>query len=145
MQKRFECDPFGPVGVPGAKIMSYSPLTFSRRHVLGDLYARCERSTEVPVFLGSVDGEKLGYVDEGLGRYADAFTFHISEENCKKLAAGQFEYSIGYEPASDESGAVQGRRVKLTSITLIQRKAYKKPGSADAAAADPAEQPDGRD
>ena len=62
--------------------MSYSPLTLARRHVLGNLYARCERSTkEVPVYLNDTDGERLGFVDESLGRYADAFTFHLPEEH----------------------------------------------------------------
>lgn len=123
--------------------MSYSPLTFSRRHVLGELYSRCDRMTQVPVYLGSVEGEMLGYADEGLGRYADAFTFHISEENCKKLAAGQFEYSLGFEPVSDTASPGRARKVRLTSITLIQRKAYKKPGSpaSDADSSNEADQP----
>ena len=109
--------------------MSYSPLTLSRRHVLGDLYARCERTEEVPVYLNDAMGEKLGSADESLGKYADAFTFRLSEENCKKLAGGQFQYSLGYEFAnrSDASLSPNRRRIKLTSISLTMRKGYEKP------------------
>jgi len=109
--------------------MSYSPLTVSRRHVLGDLYARCERVLEVPVYLNDLVGEKLGFADESRGHYADAFTFHLSEEACKKLAGGQFTFSFNYEFAnrSDAGMSSRRRRVKLTSITLVARKGYEKP------------------
>ena len=30
------------------------------------------------------------------GKYADAFTFHLSEDVCKRLAGGQFTYSFDY-------------------------------------------------
>lgn len=109
--------------------MAYGPLTLSRRHVLGDLYSRCERLTKVPVFLNDDQGEELGFVEENLGHYADAFTFHISEENCKKLAGGQFLYSFNYEfvSRSDASLAKSKRRIRLTSILLTMRKGYEKP------------------
>jgi hypothetical protein len=111
--------------------MSYSPLTLARRHVLGTLYARCERSVkEVPVYLNGTDGEKLGFVDESLGKYADAFTFHLPEDVCKRLAGGQFTYSFDYNQIS-ESGASaitpERRRIKLVSIFLTMRKGYDKP------------------
>jgi len=110
--------------------MTYSPLTLSRRHVLGVLYARCERSTkEIPVYLNDTNGEKLGHVDEGLGKYADAFTFHLSEDNCKRLAGGHFTYTFDYHFAETaaSSATPQKRRVKLTSIFLTMRKGYEKP------------------
>src|SRR5262245_15810593 len=109
--------------------MAYSPLTVSRRHVLGDLYSRCERLVQVPVHLDDASGEKLGFVDESQGHYADAFTFHISEENCKKLAGGQLLCSFNYEFASrsDASLAAAKRRIKLTCIFLTERKGYNKP------------------
>lgn len=105
--------------------MSYSPLTLSRRHVLGDLYTICERVSQVPVYLNDTAGERLGFVDESQGHYADAFTFHISEENCKKLAAGHFQYAFNYEFASRTDSRLPShrRRVKLTSITFLARKA----------------------
>jgi hypothetical protein len=109
--------------------MAYSPLTLSRRHVLGELYPRCERVVQVPVYLNELSGERLGFADESLGVYADAFTFHISEENCKKLAGGQFLYSFDYDFAnrSDATLPAERRRIKLTSIMLIMRKGYEKP------------------
>ena len=108
--------------------MVYSPLTLSRRHVLGDLHNRCEHVGEVPVYLNDELGDKLGFVDESLGKYADAFTFHISEENCKKLAGGQFLCSFKYEFADKAAGmSKERRRIKLTSIILTMRKGYEKP------------------
>lgn len=110
--------------------MSYSPLTISRRHVLGGLYEKCDRiDSSVGVYLGDVNGEKLGFVDESMGKYADAFTFHLSEEICKKLAGGQYTYSFDYDISRSrlkgESTAKQ--RVKLVSIFLTMRKGYDKP------------------
>ena len=104
--------------------MSYSPLTLSRRHVLGDLYALCERLSRVPVYLNDTSGERLGFMDESQGHYADAFTFHISEENCKKLAAGHYSYAFNYEFASrmDSSLPAHRRRVRVTSISFVARK-----------------------
>ena len=102
----------------------------SRRHVLGDLYGRCERATRnVPVYLNDTSGERLGHVDEGQGHYADAFTFHLSEDNCKKLAAGQFTYSFEYHFSESASAAPapQRRRIKLISIFLTMRKGYARP------------------
>jgi hypothetical protein len=109
--------------------MSYGPLTLARRHLLGDLYSRCDRSSTVPVYLNDTEGEMLGYADEGLGHYADAITFHLSEENCKKLAGGQFVYSFAYEFVEKARPGLSDsrRRVKLTSILLTARKSYEKP------------------
>ncbi|HYJ91294.1 MAG TPA: hypothetical protein VEV84_08300 [Pyrinomonadaceae bacterium] len=110
--------------------MSYSPLTLSRRHVLGELYARCDRMADgVPVYLNDATGEKLGFVDESLGKYADAFTFHLSEDVCKKLAGGQFIYSFDYHFSESAAAASSPgrRRIKLISIFLTMRKGYEKP------------------
>lgn len=109
--------------------MAYGPVTLARRHVLGDLYTRCERLIEIPVYLNDANGERIGFVDESLGKYADAFTFHISEENCKKLAGGQFIYSFDYEFAgkTDLSLPENRRRIRLNSIMLTMRKGYDKP------------------
>ena len=108
--------------------MSYSPLSLSRRHVLGDLYSRCDALLEsVPVYLAGVaEPELLGHADEGLGHFADAFTFHIADDLCKKLSAGQYTYSFDYRFSNpSEKGARD--RVVLTSITLTGRKGYVKP------------------
>ena len=106
--------------------MSYGPLSISRRHVLGDLYARCNAIESVPVYMDNADGEMLGHVDEALGHYADAFCFHLSEDLCKKLSAGHFTYSFDYELATEAEAAVK-RRVKLNHIILTPRKGYAKP------------------
>lgn len=108
--------------------MSYSPLTLSRRHVLGDIYARCERVAQIPVYLNEAVGEKIGFADESQGEYADAFTFHVSEEICKKLAGGQFLCSFNYEFADKPAGrSKEKRRIRLTSLILTMRKGYEKP------------------
>ncbi len=106
--------------------MSYSPLSLSRRHVLGDLYGRCDPIIEnVPVYLDGDEHELLGQADEGLGHYADAISFHLADDFCKKLSAGHFTYAFNYEHA--EPAAEGRKRIKITSITLIARKAYQKP------------------
>lgn len=101
--------------------MKYSPLSISRRHVLGDLYARCEHLDSVPVYLTDDATEPIGHCDEALGRYADAFCFHLSDDDCKKLSTGNFTFSFNYES--------EDRRVTLKSIILNPRKAYEKPGA----------------
>lgn len=108
----------------------------ARRHVLGDLYGRCDSIKKVPVYLGAVDKkpELLGYADESLGQYADAFSFHIADDMCKKLSAGQFTYSFDYDLTGPASGGVR-RRIRLNSITLNARKGYPKPEPKVAAAA----------
>ena len=79
----------------------------------------------MPVFLAGTEPELLGHVDEGLGHYADAFSFHLPDDVCKKLSAGQFTYSFEYNH-SDPSTAGSRSRVTLTSITLNARKVYEK-------------------
>ena len=103
----------------------------SRRHILGDLNGRCEPALDVPVFLGSSDGELIGHVDESLGRYADAITFHLEDQICKKLAAGQYAYSLEYDFAGEGDATLPAgkRRIRLGSIILKLRKGYDKPVS----------------
>jgi len=107
----------------------------ARRHVLGDLYGRCDAiSDPVPVYLNENDADHVGEpvadlvgsADESLGHYADAFTFHISDDLCKRLSAGHFTYELQYElaPASAKGA---NRRVCISSISLIARQNYKKP------------------
>jgi len=97
--------------------MSYSPVSISRRHVLGTLYARCDAIESIPVYLRDEQGEKLGHVDQGLGHYADAFSFHLAEDICKRLSSGQFAYSFSYDYA-DDIAKDSGRRIKLNHICL---------------------------
>jgi hypothetical protein len=109
--------------------MTNPQLTMARRHVLGELYNRCEPALDVPVYLNDPSGELLGYVDESHGKYADAFTFHIAEDICKKLAAGHFGYSFDYDFADEADAAAPAarRRIRLNSILLVMRKGYAKP------------------
>lgn len=99
----------------------------SRRHVLGDLYSRCETIESVPVYLNDAEGEVLGYVDQGLGHYADAFSFHLPEDVCKKLSSGYFTFS--FDVSHTDSVPGRSRMVKLDSISLIARQNYEKRGA----------------
>jgi len=108
----------------------------ARRHVLGELNYRCEPVQNVPVFLDDTGGQTLGFVDESHGKYADALTFHLEDDFCKKLATGQFTYSFEFDFADEKDTASPSkRRIKLSSITLISRKGYEKPLPRRAAAA----------
>ncbi len=107
--------------------MSFGPISISRRHVLGDLYLRCDAIESVPVHMDNVEGELLGHVDEGLGHYADAFRFHLNEDVCKKLSAGHFTYSFNYEHSVNDEKVTGRRRIKLNAILLNARKGYAKP------------------
>lgn len=125
--------------------MSYSPLALKRRHVLGDLYSKCDAVVSVPVYENDADGEMLGYADESLGHYADALTFHLAEDVCKRLSTGHYVYSFGYEYSDPDAAPGRGRRVKLTHICLTGRKPVEPVGprarkvAAEAAVAVPAE------
>jgi hypothetical protein len=101
----------------------------SRRHVLGDLYARCESVVSVPVYLDNKEGEMLGYVDQGLGHYADAFSFHLPEEVCKKLSAGYFTFAFELDYSEEKAIPGRNRKVRLSSISLIARQNYEKPAA----------------
>ncbi|MEO5859781.1 MAG: hypothetical protein ABIR33_12620 [Pyrinomonadaceae bacterium] len=107
--------------------MTSGPISLSRRHVLGDLYSRCDVITSVPVYLNSVDGEMLGHVDQGLGHYADAFSFHLADDVCKKLSAGFFTYAFDYRYSDEATVEGQRKKVVLTAIFLIARQNYERP------------------
>ncbi len=107
--------------------MSSGPISVSRRHVLGDLYSRCDLISSIPVYLNSIEGELLGHVDQGLGHYADAFSFHLADDICKKLSAGFFTYAFDFEYSEEASVPGQRRRVTLKSICLIARQNYERP------------------
>lgn len=112
--------------------MVTSPVSLSRRHVLGDLYSRCDVISSVPVYLNSIDGEVLGYADQSMGHYADAFSFHLAEDICKKLSSGFFTYAFDYDYSKDTAVPGQQRRVTLNSICLIARQNYQRPTARSA-------------
>lgn len=120
--------------------MAYSPLSISRRHVLGELHSRCEAIENIPVYLVDEKGELLGHVDQSLGHYADAFSFHLAEDICKRLSSGQFSFSFSYDYVGE---AVRGtsRKIKLNFICLTPLTPPVKPGipRVKAAADAPAE------
>jgi hypothetical protein len=116
--------------------MEAGPISFSRRHVLGDLYSRCDAIDTIPVYLESVDGELLGHVDQGLGHYADAFSFHLQSDICKKLSAGHYTYAFTYQYTDPDPPPAGRRRVKLDSICLVARKGYELPVARSARAAE---------
>lgn len=105
--------------------MSYSPVSMARRHVLGELYSRCEAIVDdIPVYMDGEERALLGHVNEALGHYADAFSFHVGDDVCRKLAAGYYVYKFDYDLVGGTSHA---SRLKLNSITLIGRTGYAKP------------------
>ena len=102
----------------------------SRSRILGNMYARCERLVDhIAVYLNDAAGEKLGSVDESLGKYADAFTFHLSEENCKMLAGGKFDYSFDcqFSESAELVSSRSKRRIQLVSMILKPRETHNKP------------------
>lgn len=71
-------------------------LNLKRRHILGNLYGRCETIESVPVFLEVETEEPIGFADESLGRYVDAFSFHLPETTCKRLSSNGYLVSVDY-------------------------------------------------
>lgn len=116
--------------------MIIGPLSMARRHVLGELYNRCEEIAEaIPVYLHATEEPQLlGHADQSLGHYADAFSFHLDQDHCKRLSAGQYTYSFDYDFA-DPKITGPASRVKLNSITLTGRKGYDRPISKSRSAA----------
>jgi hypothetical protein len=102
--------------------MTHSPLAMKRRHVLGDIYDRCEHVENIPVYLDTKAGEPVGYADESLGHFADAFLFHLPELVCKKLSTGHFDYIFDYEYVRRTAGSSGRRRIRLNGILLIPKR-----------------------
>lgn len=91
------------------------------------MYGRCDAlSGEVPVYLDGDERELIGHANEQLGKFADAFSFFLSDDNCKKLSSGHFTFAFDYQ-LSKSPGKDVGSRVVLTSITLVGRQNYEKP------------------
>lgn len=116
--------------------MTHKALTFSRRHILGDLYDRCDPVVSVPIYWNNILDSSLGYVEEGTDKYVDAFTFYMSEELCKKLAAGQLTCSFDYEYVKASKSVPAGRRrIKVTAFILVRPKTAEPLPSKSATAA----------
>jgi hypothetical protein len=120
---------FLSIEIPTTKIktvlryfMIYSPIAIKRSYVLGNIYNQCDAIESIPVYLDDKSGELLGYVDESLGHYADAFTFHLSEIFCKQLSSSHYDYAFGFEYSENTEQTVNKKRIKLNHILLIGKK-----------------------
>jgi hypothetical protein len=102
--------------------MSYSPLAIKRSYVLGKIYNQCDPIESIPVYMNDQSGELLGFVDESMGQYADAFIFHLSETVCKQLSSSQYDYAFGFEYSEKKDQAANKKRIKLNHILLVGRK-----------------------
>ena len=102
--------------------MIYNPLTIKRSSVLGDIYNQCDAIESIPVYMNDRAGELLGYVREDMGRYADVFTFHLSETVCKQLSSNNFEFAYDFDYSDKSTQAINKKRIKLNHILLIARK-----------------------
>lgn len=102
--------------------MIYSPLAIKRKHVLGTLYNQCDTIKSIPVYLESQSGEMLGYVDEGLGQFADAFLFHLPENICKNLSTSRYNFSFDYDFSEDADQTAAKKRITLNFIVLVLKK-----------------------
>ena len=81
--------------------MEKNLLNLKRRHVLGNLYARCGNIGSIPVYLDAVSDEPIGTADESLGRYVDAFSFHLPETTCKKLSSNGYVVAFEYDVSAE--------------------------------------------
>jgi hypothetical protein len=107
--------------------MDHTPITLAKGHVLGSLYWRCEAISEsVPVYMSGDEQELLGHASEASGTFADAISFHLDGDLCKKLAAGHFSLAVDYSPLEPDDKSALGR-VIIHSFTLVGRKNYEKP------------------
>lgn len=94
-------------------------IALKRRHVLGDLYDRCDRSEIIPVYLGEKTEESIGHADESMGVFIDAFLFHLPEDICKKLGTSHYQFAFNYDFSGETVRGV--KRIKLNHILLITR------------------------
>lgn len=95
-------------------------LAIKRKHVLGDLYNNCEVSESIPVYLDDKPDEPIGTADSSLGKYVDAFLFHLPEDVCKRLSSGHYQFGLDYDLSDNKN------KIKLNHILLI---AYKAPAA----------------
>jgi hypothetical protein len=102
------------------KAMTVKTVTIARSRVLGTFNSRCDVVEMIPVFLSDDMNNQIGFVDQSMGPYADAFSFHLPEDMCKKLSTGQFTFSFGYDKAKNGANG-QKPRITLNYICLNAR------------------------
>lgn len=100
--------------------MQYSPLAIKRRYILGNLADKCDTINKIPVYLNDKSGEPIGYADESMGRYADAFLFHLPEDICKRLSTNGYDLEIDYD-VSNAEGNARNERINLNYIILTSK------------------------
>jgi hypothetical protein len=101
--------------------MQFSPLAIKRYYILGNLAEKCEPVGKIPVYLDDISAEPIGYADESLGRYADAFVFHLPEEICKRLATNGYDLDVDYQVCDQQTAGEKNARIKLNHIILTSR------------------------
>lgn len=94
--------------------MDKNLLTLKRKHVLGNLYNKCENISSIPVYLEGNTNDAIGTADEELGRYTDAFSFHLPEDICKKLSSNGYVVAFDYDFCDKTS-----RKIKLNHFVLV--------------------------
>jgi hypothetical protein len=102
--------------------MVYAPLAIKRRFILGDIYNQCNTVGSIPVYMNNKSEEPLGYADESLGHYADAFLFHLPELICKKLSSGHYDYVLHFDYSDKTVPISKKSRIKLNCIMLVSKK-----------------------
>jgi hypothetical protein len=101
--------------------MGYSPIAIKRSNILGSIYRQCDVIESIPVYLNDESGEMLGYVDESMGHFADAFTFHLPETICKQLSTSHFDYAFGFDYLEQKEPTAGKKRIKLNHIALVKK------------------------
>ena len=101
--------------------MQYSPLAIKRRYILGNIAEKCDTINKIPVYLNDKSGAPIGFADESLGRYADAFLFHLPEDVCKRLSTNGYELEIDYEVSHQADSNRKNERIKLNYIVLTTK------------------------
>jgi hypothetical protein len=97
--------------------MTVASIALKRRHVLGDLYSKCDPLDTIPVYMEEKSEESIGYADESMGVFTDAFLFHLPEDICKKLGTSHYKFGFNYNYSGE---TVRGaRRINLNYILLI--------------------------
>ena len=99
--------------------VSVQTISIARSQVLGDFNSRCDRVELIPVYMSDDMETQIGFVDQSLGLYADAFSFHLPPDMCKRLSSGQFSFSFGYDKARAKEG--NQSRITLNFICLTLR------------------------
>jgi hypothetical protein len=94
--------------------MEQNLLNLKRRHVLGNIYSQCENIENIPVYLDVKGEEPIGFADESLGRYIDAFSFHLPGDICKKLSSNGYVVAVDYQVSEENK-----RMYKINHFVLL--------------------------